>query len=476
MSISSAINAARSGLETTSLRADIVATNVANASTEGYVRRAVSLNENVLGGRSSGVLADGISRNRNEATTAQRRTTSTDVSHAQVLADQRIRMSQAFGDTAQGGGLVSRTAALEDAIKLAAVSPESEATLNGLLRSAKAMTTEFESLSDLSGKLRNELNNNIDGAIGIINQNLKSIESLNAKIAGIDRTSNGAAALMDQRDRVLDTLSEYLAIKIAPREGGQIDVLTREGVYLLNGEARQIEAQRDPDATSLRITNLQVDGIDITPGNQSYAALSTGHLAAVFAVRDNELPAFSDKMNSIGRDLADRFASQQVDPTLGSNQPGLFVFTTATDQSNGIGKLTLNAAVDPELGGRITRLRDGIGSSMEGPEGSAAVLQGMANAMSTSRTIDSDGLRGRFTSFELVSHTASLLGQARISQSTTLSASQAELTALIETEQSQTGVNIDDQMQELLLIEQAYAANARVIQAADEMLQRLIEL
>ncbi|MDP1556641.1 MAG: flagellar basal body protein, partial [Hyphomonas sp.] len=37
MSLSSAINAARSGLQVSSLRAEIVATNVANATTPGYV-------------------------------------------------------------------------------------------------------------------------------------------------------------------------------------------------------------------------------------------------------------------------------------------------------------------------------------------------------------------------------------------------------------------------------------------------------
>ncbi|WP_276861533.1 flagellar basal body rod C-terminal domain-containing protein, partial [Haematobacter missouriensis] len=36
------------------------------------------------------------------------------------------------------------------------------------------------------------------------------------------------------------------------------------------------------------------------------------------------------------------------------------------------------------------------------------------------------------------------------------------------------GVNSDEEMQKLLLMEQAFAANARVLQAADEMMKTLL--
>jgi flagellar hook-associated protein 1 len=476
MSISSAINAARSGLQTTSLRADILATNVANASTSGYVRRAVTLSENILNGHSSGVLAEGISRSRNEATTAQRRATSSEAAFASVLADYRTRMSSTFGDRTEGTGIVSRVADLENAIKQAALSPESETSLQGLYSAAKAVTNQFQSLQSFAERAYGETENAIRQSVSVVNEALKSIDSLNAKIAGTDRKSNGAAGLMDERDRALDRLSEYMDIKTLPREGGQIDVITREGVYLLHGEARQIEIEDSGSGLFQGVAGLSVDGVDITPGNASYAALATGRIAALFTVRNEEIPAFSAKMNAIGNDLADRFASPEIDPTLNPGEPGLFVFEPATDPPYSIGAMSINAQIDPEQGGQITRLRDGVGATLPGPTGRSDILQGMADAMAASQDLDAGGLNGRFTSFELVSHTASVLGQSRISQASALSASRAELSALTETEQSQSGVNIDDQMQELLLVEQAYAANARVIQAADDMLQRLMEL
>ena len=51
----------------------------------------------------------------------------------------------------------------------------------------------------------------------------------------------------------------------------------------------------------------------------------------------------------------------------------------------------------------------------------------------------------------------------------------AKLTALTDLE-AQNGIDTDQEMQALLTIEKHYAANARVIQTADEMLDILIRL
>ena len=58
----------------------------------------------------------------------------------------------------------------------------------------------------------------------------------------------------------------------------------------------------------------------------------------------------------------------------------------------------------------------------------------------------------------------------------TAAASQARLTTLESAETAIVGVDIDSELQHLILIEQAYAANARVIQVADRLVQRLLEI
>ena len=76
----------------------------------------------------------------------------------------------------------------------------------------------------------------------------------------------------------------------------------------------------------------------------------------------------------------------------------------------------------------------------------------------------------------MVAHVASLTGQTRISHESVLSSASTQHDLLIEAELSETGVDIDSQMQDLLAIEQAYAANARVIEIANQMMQKLMEI
>ena len=49
-------------------------------------------------------------------------------------------------------------------------------------------------------------------------------------------------------------------------------------------------------------------------------------------------------------------------------------------------------------------------------------------------------------------------------------------TTALQAAEREAGVDSDDQLQRLLLIEQAYAANARVIQAVDDMLDSLLRI
>ena len=80
------------------------------------------------------------------------------------------------------------------------------------------------------------------------------------------------------------------------------------------------------------------------------------------------------------------------------------------------------------------------------------------------------------TASDLAAQLSSVVGQKRVYQDSVLASTQAQHLTLVEAEQSLTGVDVDVEMESLLLIEQAYAANARVIQVARDMIGILMEL
>ena len=100
----------------------------------------------------------------------------------------------------------------------------------------------------------------------------------------------------------------------------------------------------------------------------------------------------------------------------------------------------------------------------------------MLGSVKSVNSINTNGIQGAFSSTEMVAQFATLAGQKRVQNETVLSSISTQHTMLRDAEQAENGVDIDVQMQELILIEQAYAANARVIEIAGQMINRLMEI
>lgn len=482
MSLSSAINAARSGLQVSSLRAETVATNVANATTPGYVRRSINLSEIVLGGTSAGVRSDGVARASDTAIKAQRRELTSDVAQASVLASTWKSISDRIGSTSGGDGLFKTFADFETALSRAVATPESTSAAAGLLQAAQNITDELNNLSDMVTTQRAEADREIGNGVDVVNSALKEVERLNGRLSGINRNSSEAAALMDERQRVLDTIAEYLPIQSVERDHGTIDVLTTEGVFLVAGRARELQfapsAAFGPNETlaSGDLSGLTVDGVNLTPGAASFGAVSGGLFGALFNLRDQDLPALSQQLDTIASQLISRLSDDTIDPTKTPGDPGLFIDTDTLGGAGLAGRISINAAVDPGQGGALWRLRDGIGAAAPGAPGNQAILKGIFDAFTAVQAVGAAGFQGSFSATEMAAQIASNSGQARIYNESVLSSTETQYNILLEAEQSETGVDIDNQLQDLMLIEQAYAANARVIEIAGQMINTLMEL
>jgi flagellar hook-associated protein 1 FlgK len=273
------------------------------------------------------------------------------------------------------------------------------------------------------------------------------------------------------------------------RDNGKIDLMTPEGIFLLAGTARTIEFTPSPAMDATRAYNggagslsgITVDGKDITPGGPGGQSVSSGALAGLFNVRDNTVPEQSLALDALAFDLIGRFADPSVDPTLAVGEPGLFTDAGANADVSTLaglsGRIAINAAADPAQGGAVWRVRDGIGAVTPAAAGSDAFVRAMIAAMSDSRPTNAAlQSSGNLTAAESAAHLSSLAGGARTNAIDQHSASTALSQSLYEAEKLETGVDTDRELQNLLIIEQAYAANARVLQTVDQMIRRLMEI
>ena len=86
MSLTQALSSANSGLASSSRRADVAASNIANASTPGYVRRSVVTSENVSGSQGNGVRVSAIERAQDMAISRLRRDADSAAGRSSVMA------------------------------------------------------------------------------------------------------------------------------------------------------------------------------------------------------------------------------------------------------------------------------------------------------------------------------------------------------------------------------------------------------
>lgn len=489
MSLSQALSSANSGLASTSRRADVSASNIANASTPGYVRRSVITSENVAGGQSGGVSITAIERSQDLAVSRLRRDADSAAGRSSVIAQAYQTLNTELGSPSDGYGLFATLENLESALKNLEATPESAALQNAVFSAANETTHQFNALSHLATSLRETADSNIDKSVRKVNESLYRLQDINAKFGSIDEQSSEGAALEDERQRLIDGIAEILPIKDVVRDNGQVDILTNSGVYLLSGNVRELSFERAGTITEgdrlgeagSRLSGLFVGEQNLTPGTDGRHSLQSGSLAGQFNIRDSVATDFSDSLDGLAADLISRFSNDALDPTKAAGAPGIFTDGgLAHDPDNLSGtaaRLKLNNAINPNAGGDVSRLRDGLGATTPGNSGNTAIISGLVSAMTDRQNAPAGtNLQGQFSVIDSIAGLTSQIGEQTLRHDSINSSTIARRDVLSDTELSRSAVDTDAELQNLLIIEQAYAANARVIQTISDMIDRLMQI
>lgn len=481
MSISGSLSNALSGLSTVSKAADVASTNVANATTDGYARRELQTSARIGGG----VQADALTRSVDKALLADRRTADADTQGAQTRAKFYQNVQLSLGEPGSGYSLSDQISSVEAELLAAAARPESEVGLQRVLTEVSRLATQIVDASDQVQTLRGRADAQIATDIEFLNSSLAQIETLNYDIRRMAAGGGSAAGLLDARQNLIDQVSEIVPVREIDRGNGILALMTSNGTLLLDGSAPTLEFTpvnvMTPHLSYAggTLSGITLDG-EVLNLDRSNHPLSGGRLGANLDIRDAHAPEVQEQLDGLARNLMERFEDLGTDPSLSAGDPGLLTDNgSALDVAQEVGlagRLAVNALVDPAQGGEVWRLRDGLGAVVEGDAGQAAGLQRLASALSSSWPVASGGfLATERSAVGLVSDLMSGAGGNLALHQADLAHSQVRLEALTLRE-LENGVDTDQEMQNLLLIEQAYAANARVITTIEDMLDTLMRL
>ncbi|MEX0284163.1 MAG: flagellar hook-associated protein FlgK [Paracoccaceae bacterium] len=481
MSINAALNSAASGLTAVSRATALVSNNIANAGTPGYARRTLALSSSAI----AGVAVNGVVRHNDPVLTAQRRESDALVQQADIQLAFFTDLTRQIGTINDPLGLTARLADFESSLISAASRPDLTTRLDESTQKAADLAETLRATSADIQEQRTRSDKAIATMVNDLNTDLGRLHELNKRITSAEVNGLDPASLEDQRQIILDRVNAIVPVTVVPRPRGQIALYTDGGALLLNDTPAKIEftqssfIQPDMTITSGRLSGIKINGLDVRTGS-SDGALRGGALGAHFALRDEWAVSAQADLDAVARDLIERFQSPAIDPTLGVGAAGLFTdrqaaFNPANEEGLSL-RLELNDLVNPAEGGQSWRLRDGLGAVAQGDPGNSTLINSLRGALTNTRTPATGGFTTGTQSAAsfveaLTSRFQSNLAKAQNDQSFS-AATQAELSR----SELALGVDSDAELQSLILLEQNFAANARVLETIDQMITELLRI
>ncbi len=344
----SALLAFQRALETTSH-------NIANANTPGYVRQRAEFvarqpQQNGNGWVGSGVDVSTVTRQYDRFLVAQTRTASSTASGFDAYASLASRVNNLFSDS--NTGLGASLQRLDAALQGVATEPTSIAARQVLLGEARSTVDRLQFFDNQLRVLEAETNDRVGIEISEVNSLASNIARLNGEIsAGYARTGQPPNDLLDERDRLIDQLSERLSVSVVAQGEGIVNVFVGSGQALvLNSAAARLETAPDSfDPTRSRVMLRSAQGsTDIT------TALSGGTLGGLLDARTEVLDPARNALGRIAVGLTEQLNSQH---RLGQDLNGvmggdLLAVGGATVNASGsnAGSATVTAAIGSASG------------------------------------------------------------------------------------------------------------------------------
>ena len=488
MTLSAAVASSNASLSSLSSQTALVSRNIAGAGNENYARKSAKL---VTGLDGAGHVAS-IAR----ATNVALRNTVFNVTSAaatqQAVADGFDKISATIDDSEVAQSPSAALSALSNSLQQLSASPANPSLAADALRNAYALADRLNDATDTVQQIRKQADGDIASSVSRITDLLSQFKQLDAAI--IRNTTSGAdiTADQDKRDELLAALSQEIGINSTTRPNGSTAIYTDGGVVLFDKEPRAVSFTATgafaPGVTGNAVT---VDGVDVTSPTSTQAS-SSGKLVGLAIVRDQATVRYQSQLDETARGLITTFAEKdQTSPASLPDAPGLFVDAASATLPGGTlvtglaGRIRVNAAVDPAKGGDINRIRDGGSAgggnpaysyNTTGAAGFSGRLLGLISKLS--QPISFDAQAGITTNAALSGYTIASInnvesGRKVANDGATQQGALRDRT--VQALQSETGVNLDDELSKLLDLEHAYGASAKLLSTVDSLYASLFQ-
>lgn len=466
MSLTNALSVASSGMSTTSRWAENVSANIANADNPNYARRDLSVTTNVQGTPTVSVVARAVDTSLDAMYRVELSRTATQDAMATGLS----AYTSVLGDSESTDTLLTRLTEFQSTLGLLSVTPGDAVTQRSAVTDAQdlalALNRAGEALADASDQAEAA----IAADVASVNASLERLQALNERLVG-GIEGDARLALEDEVAAELDGLAEVIDFTLRSDAQGRVELYATGGAELLAGNVAH------PLSYEASTGILRAGAVEITPGKAGVRGISEGSLAGQITLVTETLPEMQAQLDAVARALIE--TTTAADPTLADGAPGLFTDAgEALDDPFAPGlatRIAVNEAVLPEAGGAYWRIRDGMGAVEQGTAGDNSLVEALGAALSGTTSFDeAAGLGGSDT---LSGYVSALIASQNTTRASAESAAQSYAAGAMTVQSTRmafSGINLDDELQQLTAIQQSYSANARVLTIASEMIDTLL--
>ncbi|MFT4814731.1 MAG: flagellar hook-associated protein 1 FlgK [Pseudohongiellaceae bacterium] len=281
--------------------------NITNANTEGYSRQTVQFQTTAprvfgFGFVGQGSTVSGIERSHNEFLSSQVQELTSSNARYQVFTEFSSRIDDALSGSENN--LNSSIQRFFNAVGEVASSPGSLPERQVLLGEASNLVDRQQSYNRLLQDLNDEVNSRIRSGVNEINSLSDSIGAINKQITSAIASSNGATPndLLDQRDRLIEQLSQKVSITTVDQSDGSLNVLVGKGQPLVIGS--QI-THLNTRFSATDSTIVEVFATGQATASDSSQLISGGELQGVIDFRSRILNPALDKLGLIALGISE---------------------------------------------------------------------------------------------------------------------------------------------------------------------------
>jgi len=444
--------------------------NIANKNTEGYSRQQTETFTNFPYGAGktrigTGARTASVQRVNNAYMERQLAEEKSNLGFMKGQANSLMRLEQVYNEEAVEGINASMVKFFNSFRELS-TSPESVPKRIAVKESADLLARDFNKVAQQLHDIRGDANQQMAITVKDINSNTQEIASLNSQIQKIEVGGGYANDERDRRDQLIKELGEKIDIKWTEGEDSTVTIQTGGNAILVAGnDASRLAAVPMPG------TEGKAEGdFDIMYYHHEYAEplaiterINGGSLGGLIKVRDHDVREFQDKMNFLASEISNSVNDVHSQGYNTFNQTGVNLFDPISEKDG-----AENMKVSAEVMGDVGRIAAGLDPNAPGDNRVANMISDIQNEK---KFVD-----GTTSLDEYYNGIVAEMGLRTEKANHMLETQQGVVTQLENLRESYSGVNIDQEVANMVEWQKQFDASARIIRTADEMLDTVINL